>query len=66
MDKCLMSIIQSNNYMLNPKVLLTLAFKKMLYDNSPKMGNPVSLAPALCTKSKKVKQLHKGLFSEFR
>ena len=27
--------------MLYPRVLLTLAFKEMLYDNSPKMGNPV-------------------------
>ena len=36
--------------MLNPRVLLTLAFKKMLYDNSRKIGNPVSLAPALRTK----------------
>ena len=49
--------------MLNAKVLLTLAFKKMMYDNSGKMGNPVSLAPALCTKAKTVKQLQKGLFS---
>ena len=32
--------------MLNPRVLLTLAFKKMLYDNSRKMGNPVPLAPS--------------------
>ena len=49
--------------MLNPRVLLKLTFKKMLYDNSRKMGNPVSSSPALCTKAKKVKQLHKGLFS---
>ena len=49
--------------MLNAKVLLTLAFKKMMYDNSGKMGNPVSLVPALCTKAKTVKQLQKGLFS---
>ena len=45
------------------KVLLTLAFKKMMYDKSRKMGNPVSLAPALCTKAKTVKQIQKGLFS---
>ena len=32
--------------MLNPTVLLTLAFKKMLYDNSRKMGNPVPPAPS--------------------
>ena len=38
--------------MLNAKVLLTLAFKKMMNDNSRKMGNPVSLAPSLCTKAK--------------
>ena len=31
--------------MLNPRILLTLAFKKMLYDNSRKIGNPVP--PAL-------------------
>ena len=49
--------------MLNAKVLLTLAFKKMMYDNSGKMGNPVSFAPALCTKAKTIKQLQKGLFS---
>ena len=36
----------------NPRVLLTLAFKKMVYDYSRKTGNPVSLVPALCTKSK--------------
>ena len=48
--------------MLNAKVLLTLAFKKMMYDNSGKMGNSVSLAPALCIKAKTVKQLHKGCF----
>ena len=42
--------------MLNPTVLLTLAFKKMLYDNSRKLGNPVSPAPALCTKAKKGKK----------
>ena len=48
--------------MLNPGALLTLAFKKMLYGNSRKMGNPVSPAPALCAMVKKVKKLHKGLF----
>ena len=31
--------------MLNPRVLLALAFKKMLYDDSRKIGNPVP--PAL-------------------
>ena len=31
--------------MLNPRILLTLAFKKMLYDNSRKISNPVP--PAL-------------------
>ena len=49
--------------MLNPRVLLKLTFKKMLYDNLRKMGNPVSLAPTFCTKAEKVKQLHKGMFS---
>ena len=49
--------------MLNPGVLLTLAFKNMLCDDPRKMGDPVSPAPALYTKTKK---LHKGLFSEFR
>ena len=56
----------SNSLMLNPGALLTLAFKKMmLYDNSRKMGDPVSPAQALCTMAKKVKTLHKGLFSQF-
>ena len=41
MLKRLILIIKSNKLMLNPRVLLTLAFKKMLYDNSRKMGNPV-------------------------
>ena len=39
--------------MLNPRVLLTLAFAKMLYDNSRKMGNPVPLAPCPLHQSKK-------------
>ena len=56
-------IIFLNSLMLNPGALLTLAFKKMLYDNSRKMGNPVSPAPALCTMAKKVKKPRKGLFS---
>ena len=62
MNKRLILIFQSNIQLLNPKVLLTLIFKKLLYDNSRKMGKPVSLAPALCTKAKKVKLLHKELF----
>ena len=49
--------------MLNPRVLLKLDLKKFLYGNLREMDNPVSLAPAPCTKAKKVKQLHKGLFS---
>ena len=58
-------IILSNSLMLNHGALLTLAFKKMLYDNhnSRKMGDPVSPAQGLCTMAKKVKKLHKGLFS---
>ena len=45
--------------MLNFRVLLTLAFKKMLY--SRKMGNPAPPAP-LCTKANKIKQLTKSCF----
>ena len=42
--------------MLNPGALLTLASKEMLYDNSRKMGIPVSPAPALCTMAIKGKK----------
>ena len=52
--------------MLNPGALLALAFKKMLHDNSRKMSNPVPPDPALCTMAKKMKKLHKWLFSWFR
>ena len=62
LKRLILIIILSNSLILNPGVLLTLAFKKMLYDNSRKMGNPVSPAPALCTMAKKVKKLNKGLF----
>ena len=48
--------------MLNFRVLLTLAFKKMINDNLRKMGNSVPSAPALCTKANKIKQLKKGCF----
>ena len=51
---------------LNPRMLFTLVFKKMLYDNSRKMGNPVTFALALCTKAKIVKKLHRVLISSFR
>ena len=36
--RLILIIILSNSLMLNPGALLTLAFKKMLYDNSRKMG----------------------------
>ena len=49
--------------MLNPSVLLTLVFKKMLCDDPRKMGDPVPSAPTLCTQAKLVKKkLHKVLF----
>ena len=39
-------IILSNSLMLNPRALLTLAFKKMLYDdNSRKMGKENFILP---------------------
>ena len=66
MLKRLILIIKSNNLMLNPRMLLTLAFKKMLYDNSRKTGNPVPPAPLSAPRQKKVKKLHKGLFSLLR
>ena len=40
-------IILSNDLILNPGALLMHAFKKMLYDNSRKMGNLVSPTLAL-------------------
>ena len=49
--------------MLNPGVLFTLVLQKMLYDNSRKMGNPGTFAPALCTKAKIVKKLHRVMIS---
>ena len=53
-----------NDLMLNPRLLLKLVFKKMLSDNSRKMGNPVvPSAPAPCTKAKMVKKLLEVLFS---
>ena len=49
-DKRFVLIIKSSSLMLNYRVVLTLALKKMLYDNSRKMGNAVPSAPAFCTK----------------
>ena len=63
LKRLILIIILSNSLMLDPGALLTLAFKKMLYDNSHKIGNPVSPALALCTMAKKEKKHHEGLFS---
>ena len=38
LKRLILMIILSNSLMLNPGALLTLAFKKMRYDNSRKMG----------------------------
>ena len=46
--------------MLNLRVLLTLAFKKMLY--SRKMGNPVPPAPLLHQTKQTKKTAHKSFF----
>ena len=59
-------IILSNSLMLNPGALLMLAFKEKLYDNSRKMGNPVSPASTLCIKAKKGKKASQRFFSLFR
>ena len=40
----------------NPRVFLTLAFTKMLYDNSRKMSNPVPLALCPLHRGKKALQ----------
>ena len=42
--------------MLNPGAVVTLAFKKMLYNNLRKMGSRISPVPALCKKGKKAAQ----------
>ena len=39
--------ILSNSLMLNPGALLTLAFNKMLYDNSCKMGKEGFISPKI-------------------
>ena len=39
--------ILSNSLMLNPGALLTLAFKKILYDNSCKMGEKGFISPKI-------------------
>ena len=57
LKRLILIIILSNSLMLSGAVL-TLAFKKMLYDNSRKIGIPVSPYPALCTMAKKAKKLH--------
>ena len=49
MQKRLILIISLlNSLMLNPGALLTLAFKKMLYDNSCKMDEEGFISPEIC------------------
>ena len=43
--RLILIIILSNSLMLNSGALLTLAFKKMLYDNSRKMGEEGFISP---------------------
>ena len=45
--RLILIIILSNSLMLNPKALLTLAFKKMLYDNSRKMDEEGFISPEI-------------------
>ena len=45
--RLILIIISSNSLMLNPGALLTLAFKKMLYDNSRKMGEEGFILPEI-------------------
>ena len=45
--RLILMIILSNSLMLNPGALLTLAFKKMLYDNSRKMGEEGFISPEI-------------------
>ena len=45
--RLILIIILSNSLMLNPGALLTLAFKKMLYDNSRKMGEEGFISPEI-------------------
>ena len=46
-QRLILIIILSNNLTLNPGALLTLAFKKMLYDNSRKMGEEGFISPEI-------------------
>ena len=45
--RLILIIILSSSLMLNPGALLTLAFKKMLYDNSRKMGEKGFISPEI-------------------
>ena len=45
--RLILIIILSNSLMLNPGALLTLAFKKMLYDNSRKMCKEGFISPEI-------------------
>ena len=45
--RLILIIILSNSLMLNPGALLTLAFKKWLYDNSRKMGEEGFISPEI-------------------
>ena len=45
--RLILIIILSNSLMLNPGALLTLAFKKMQYDNSRKMGKKGFISPEI-------------------
>ena len=45
--RLILIIILSNSLMLNPVALLTLAFKKMLFDNSRKMGEEGFISPEI-------------------
>ena len=47
LKRLILIIILSNGLMLNPGALLTLAFKKMLYDNSRKMGKKGFISPEI-------------------
>ena len=62
LKRLILIIILSNSLMFDPGALLTLAFKKMLHDNSHKIGNSVSPAPALCTMAKRKKAPQRVVF----
>ena len=56
MLKRLLLINKSNNLMLNPRELLTLAFNKILYDKSRKNGQSCSFCPRPLHQGKKAPQ----------